>query len=168
MNINCNASLAVVLVAASLCACTAYAPTRFAPGATIADVTQAMGRPTGEYQLPGSGNKRLEFARGPFGKHTYMLDFDASGRMVSSQQVLSENNFNALRTGTSRDDLLMSLGHPSDVKTLPYQHRLLWSYRYEGPFCQWFQVGLDARGQVVDTGYGPDPMCTERHPLSGL
>ena len=61
--------------------------------------------------------------------------------------------------GITRDDLLLRIGHPSDTRTLAYQHRALWSYRYDSPFCKWFQVGLDPQGKVVDTGYGPDPQC---------
>ncbi len=122
-----------------------------------------MGPPTGEYSLPGAG-KRLEFARGPFGKHTYMLDFDRGGRLLSWQQVLTEAHFNAVSLGATRDEVLVSLGHPSDERRIPRQGRTLWSYRYEAPVCQWFQVGLDAAGRVVDSGYGPDPLCDHNEP----
>lgn len=137
----------------------AYGPQRLQTGASVGEVTAALGTPTGRYPRPGG--ERIEYARGPFGKHTYMLDFDAQGRLLRWEQVLNEPHFDALRVGTSRDDVLFTLGHPSDAKRLPYQRRILWSYRYEGPFCKWFQVGLDGSGKVVDTGYGPDPMCDD-------
>ena len=54
--------------------------------------------PTGSYTL-SSAAKRLEFARGPYGKHTYMLDFDSSDRLVTWQQVLDESHFNGVRSG---------------------------------------------------------------------
>jgi len=38
---------------------------------------------------------------------------------------------------------------------------VVWAYRYETPFCRWFQVGIDPQGKVVDTAYGPDPLCDE-------
>ena len=129
-------------------------------GSSVDAATRALGRPTGEYALP-AGGKRLEFARGPFGKHTWMLDFDANGALRSTTQVLHEANFNAVRAGMGRDELLRSIGHPSESTTIPRTRELVWSYRYETPFCQWFQVGLDGAGQVTGSNYGPDPMCQD-------
>ncbi|RQP25699.1 hypothetical protein [Piscinibacter terrae] len=144
----------------SLAACTtAYGPQGLRSGASIDEVTASLGKPTARY--PRGGGERVEYARGPYGKHTYMLDFDTQGRLLKWEQVLTEPRFDALRLGTSREDLLFTLGHPSEAKPLPHQSRILWSYRYEGPFCKWFQVGLDGTGQVVDTGYGPDPLCDD-------
>jgi len=151
---------AAALSLAVLAGCAAtYGPQALKTGASIAEVTTALGQPTARY--PSAGGERLEYARGPYGKHTYMLDFDAQGRLARWEQVLTEPRFNAVQAGTTRDDVLFALGHPADMRVLPVQHRMLWSYRYDAPFCQWFQVGLDAGGKVVDTGYGPDPLCTD-------
>ena|SRR5436305_228805 len=147
---------AMALVALAGCA-TQYGPQSLHTGASINDVTAALGPPTARYA--SAGGERVEYARGPYGKHTYMLDFDAQGRLTGWQQVLTEPLFNDIPVGISRDDLLLRIGHPSDTRTLAYQHRALWSYRYDSPFCKWFQVGLDPQGKVVDTGYGPDPQC---------
>jgi hypothetical protein len=150
---------ALVLSALAGCAGT-YGPQGLKTGASMAEVTAALGKPTGRYPGP-TGGERVEYARGPYGKHTYMLDFDAQGRLASWQQVLTEPTFNAVRAGETRDEVLFALGHPADTRLLPVQHRTLWSYRYDATFCQWFQVGLDGRGKVVDTGYGPDPLCDD-------
>jgi hypothetical protein len=148
------------MAAAALAACTAaYGPQGLRSGASVDEAIASLGKPTARY--PRDGGERVEYARGPYGKHTYMLDFDAQGRLLRWEQVLTEPRFDALRVGTSRDDVLFTLGHPSETKPLPHQSRILWSYRYEGPFCKWFQVGLDGSGQVVDTGYGPDPLCDD-------
>lgn len=130
------------------------------PGASVADATRAFGQPTGAYALP-TGGKRLEYARGPLGKHTWMLDFDASGTLRTTTQVLTEANFDAIRVGTTRDELLRTIGRPSETRPLARQRQTVWSYRYVGPFCRWFEVGLDAGGKVVDSGYSPDPMCED-------
>jgi hypothetical protein len=148
---------AVATAALGGCA-TRYSPRALESGATVNDVTASMGAPTGRYAMAGGG-QRVEYARGPYGKHTYMLDFDSQGRLTSWQQVLDEPRFNDIRTGMSRDELLQTIGHPSDTRQIAHQQRTLWSYRYESPFCKWFQVGLDRQDKVVDTGYGPDPMC---------
>lgn len=130
------------------------------------DVTASLGAPTARY--PRGSGERVEFARGPFGKHTFMLDFDAQGQLVSWEQVLTEPKFDAVRTGATRDEVLFALGHPAESKPLPVQGRTLWSYRYDAAFCKWFQVGLDSTtGKVVDTGYGPDPLCDDNQ-TSGM
>jgi hypothetical protein len=134
-----------------------YGPQALQTGASIAEATSALGKPTGRYPTPGG--ERVEYARGPYGKHTYMLDFDSQGRLVKWDQVLTESVFDAVRAGATRDEVLFAIGHPAESRPLTMQHRTLWSYRYETHFCKWFQVGLDEQGRVVDTGYGPDPMC---------
>jgi len=149
------ARLAVVCL---LAGCQSYSPRGLAPGATLAEVEASMGPRTASYALPGSG-QRLEFARGPFGKHTYMLDFDAGGRLLRSEQVLTENHFGRITMGQSRDEVLQAIGHPSAAQWLGFQKRMLWSYRYDAPFCIWYQVSFNTNWQVVDTGYGPDPIC---------
>ena len=117
-----------------------------------------MGAATGRYALP-DGGQRLEFARGPMGRHTYMLDFDASGRLQQTEQVLTEANFLALKIGMTKDEVLQRIGRPSDVTTLSRQQHQLWSYRYETPFCIWFQVSLDTANRVAELGHNVDPMC---------
>lgn len=150
------AALALGTIAAG---CSSYGPPRLPAGASLAEATAALGAPTGRYAR--TEGERVEYARGPFGKHTYMLDFDGQGRLTGWQQVLTELRFNEIRAGMSRDEVLMALGHPADTRPLAYQQRTLWSYRYDSPFCTWFQVGIDRQGRVVDTGYGPDPVCED-------
>lgn len=150
--------LAAAALLVSLAACQSYSPRGFKPGTTQAQLEAGMGPPTATYPL-ADGGRRLEFARGPWAKHTYMVDFDRDGRLVRSEQVLTEHQFATIALGQTRDDVLQRIGHPSDVKRLGWQNRMLWSYRYDAVFCQWYQVSFDPEWKVVDTGYGPDPMC---------
>lgn len=140
--------------------CAFFNPASLPAGTPVGEVTKSLGTPTGEYPTP-AGGKRLEFARGPYGKHTWMLDFDASGALARSSQVLTEANFNTIRSGMSRDEVLFAIGRPSETSQLALQRQTVWSYRYDGPFCQWFQLGVDARGRVTDSGYYPDPLCED-------
>jgi hypothetical protein len=155
-----RSTLLVMLVGSVAAGCALFDPAALPPGASIGEATRTLGEPTGEYTLP-SGGKRLEFARGPFGKHTWMLDFDASGALKTTTQVLTEANFNAVRAGMSRDEVLLAIGRPSQAWPLAFQRQTVWSYRYESPFCQWFQIGIDERGKVADSGYYPDPFCED-------
>jgi hypothetical protein len=142
----------------ALAGCTAYAPTRLPPGSDEQAVLHEMGRPTGRYALPGGGS-RLEFARGPFGKHTYMVDLDAAGRMTGWRQVLTEADFGRVLPGEPADEVLRDIGHPSQRSPGGRPGGEVWSYRYETVFCQWFQVSVSDTGRVTGTGYAPDPMC---------
>lgn len=140
-----------------LSACTAYAPTAVRPGQAAEDVTRTMGAPTARRALPGGGT-RLEYARGPYGKHTWMVDLDRDGRVAAVSQVLTESNFATVRPGASRDEVLARLGTPSETRGARGGVQL-WAYRYDATFCQWFVVTMTGEGRVRDAGYVPDPMC---------
>jgi len=153
--------------AAVLAGCAAN-PARIAPGTSADAVRGTLGVPTGEYLLP-DGGRRLEYARGPFGRQTWMLDFDARGALASTTQVLTEQRFNQIRAGLPSDDLRRTLGRPSATSVVGWQNQIVWSYRYDSPFCQWFQVGIDPQKRtVVDTGYYPDPICDDPEVTTGL
>ena len=137
-------------------------PAKLAPGMPVEALQERLGPPTAEYALP-DGGRRLEYARGPFGKQTWMLDLDARGTLVAANQVLTEKRFNLIRAGMSREELLRELGRPSATSMVGWhQKQIVWSYRYDSLFCQWFQVGIDPqKGTVVDSGYHPDPLCDD-------
>jgi hypothetical protein len=143
---------------ALLAGCAAYSPARFAPGTPIDTVTQAMGRPVAEHALP-EGARRLEYSHGPYGRHTFMIDFDAQGRLVRWEQVASQLHFDDIRAGMTAEEVRSRIGTPSEVWSIPRQHQVVWSYRFDSPFCQWFMVGIGPEDRVKDTSYGPDPMC---------
>ncbi len=144
---------------AMLGACAGYSPGNLQPGTPLTDVVARMGPPTGEYPGP-DGTRRVEFARGPFGKHTYMIDVNAQGQVVKWQQVLFENNFNSLPVGMTEQELLYRIGRPSEILSIPRRQEQVWSYRYEINWCQWFQVNIDQpTKKVTATGYGIDWKC---------
>lgn len=148
-----------LLLASTLAGCASYGPGSLPPGTSTEAAVKSLGPATGEFALP-DGGRRLEFARGPFGRHTYMLDFDPAGRLQRWDQVLTESNFNAIRPGMDSTDVLALIGHSLDHRVVGWaEKQTVWAYRYETPFCQWFQVGINPLGKVVDTSYGPDPLC---------
>lgn len=143
---------------AVLAGCAGYAPEASWVGQSADAITRALGPPTGR-SVHADGTSRLEYARGPFGRHTYMIDFDAAARMVRFEQVLTEANFAAVRPGDSRAAVLQRLGRPSETRRV-WRGAELWSYRYDAFFCRWFVITLEPDGgDVRDAGYVPDPMC---------
>lgn len=127
-------------------------------GSSIAEAGRTVGSPTGEYELPGGG-RRLEFAQGRFGRQTYMLDFDASGTLIASAQVLTEANFNQIVAGMPAHDVLMRLGRPAHVFAVPRQRLSVWNYRFFQGDCIWFQISVGDAGFVTEASMGTDPAC---------
>ena len=149
--------LACLLPAALLAAC-AGLPQSLQPGDDRAAVLARLGPPTAEFALPGGG-QRLQYASGPFGKHTWHVDLDAAGRFQRWEEALTEANFNRIEPGLTTAQLRERLGPPSRVWAVHYHDQTVWSYRFWGPFCLIFHVGLTPQGIVEDTSYGPDRAC---------
>lgn len=155
------AAVALLTLSVGLGGCEAlrtYGPPRdLSPGDPAARAEAALGSPTGRRALPDGGT-RLEFARGPFGRHTWMVDVDAAGRVTRWFQALDEAAFARVLPGQPAADLLLTLGRPSQVRHGGWQGGEVWSWRYEAVFCQWFEVSVKD-GRVVDAAYTPDPLC---------
>lgn len=151
-------TLAGLLPALLLSACAVMKPPLAQPGQTEADMLATMGAPTGRYALEG-GVQRVEYAKGPYGRVTWMVDLDASGRVVAVQQALTRENFAKVRHGMSRDEVLRLLGRPAD-KAGEYMDRQTWSWRFETYDCEWVRITFIAEGRVRGgASYLPDPRC---------
>jgi len=143
---------------ALLAGCAGYGPPAgLRAGAPEAEVVNYMGPPTGHYALP-DGGQRLEFARGPYGRDTFMVDVDAQHRVVRWDQVLTPKHFATLHAGMKADDLLRAIGRPSERMGMMRDGQI-WSWRYFNSDCLWWQAQLDAQGVVTSAGYGTDPRC---------
>ena len=140
-----------------LAGCSSYAPPANLSSLSGDELIAQMGQPDRQRQMPTG--TRLEFPRGPMGVHTWFVYLDASGRAIRSEQVLTEQNFNQISPGMAQDGVLQLLGRPGEVQGLGRSRGVVWSYRYENPFCQWFQVELSQEQQVRSTGYGQPPEC---------
>jgi hypothetical protein len=157
-----NKLLSGLALAALVTGCAGPGLTALPAGADEAAVRQAWGQPTGRYALPGGGS-RLEYATGPYGRQTWMVDLDASGRSTGPpRDVLERRSLEAAQAevpGMTRDELLRRLGRPGDVRSGGWQGGQVWSWRFESPFCLWFQTSIGDDGRVRDGAFGPDPLC---------
>ncbi len=142
---------------AALSACTSYAPPASLAGVTESQLVARMGQPQTRRAI--DGGTRLEYPGGAFGRQTWFVDLDANGQAVRSEQVLTEKNFNQITPGMSQDEVRRRLGRPGQVSALARGRGALWSYRYDSPFCQWFQVEIASDGTVRSAGYGEPPEC---------
>lgn len=164
--------LAVAAIAAALSGltgCVALLGPVLQPGQSERDVVAQLGMPTARYAMD-QGVTRLEFATGPWGKHTWMVDVDASGRTVRNEQVLTLANlteFQQRGPGMSRDELLRSLGRPAERRPGGLMGGELWSWRYATNECLWFQVSLSDEQRVTAGSFGIDWSCDHGDPKRG-
>lgn len=156
------ASLVGPIAAAVLAAgCAAFAPPDLRPGLGEAEVLARMGTPTARHAMP-AGTTRLEFATGPYGRTTWMVDLDAAGRLVAAEQVLTEDflsRFQARAEGMTADELRRTLGTPGERRGAGWVGGETWSWRYVTNDCLWFQVSLGRDGRVTGSGFAIDPIC---------
>ncbi len=140
-----------------LTGCAGYAPPSQLAGLTTEQIVARMGPPETQRQV--QGGTRLEFPRGPYGPQTWFVYFDAQGRAVRSEQVLNEANFIQILPGMDQSEVRERLGRPGEVEGLARDRGVVWSYRYDNPFCRWFQVEISREQKVRSAGYGEPPEC---------
>ena len=140
-----------------LAACSGYAPPDAVIGMSRDEVLLRMGKPDLEFQ--SKEGVRLEFPRGPFGRHTWFVYLDGNGKVTRSEQVLTEQNFNLVNPDMTQAQVRQLLGRPSEVKMLGRERGVVWNYRYENNSCLWFQVEMSLQEQVRSAGYGEPPEC---------
>lgn len=140
-----------------LTACSGYAPPANVNSLTQDQLVAQMGQP--DKVRPIASGTRLEFPRGPMGHHTWFVDVAPDGKILKSEQVLTEDNFNRITPGLSQQEVRDILGRASHIQGLGRARGEVWSYRYENQFCQWFQVEISKEQTVRSTGYGQPPEC---------
>jgi hypothetical protein len=160
-----TARCAVLCAALLFAGCGTYGPGKLQPGQTEADARAELGEPTQRSTLPNGGT-RLDYARGPMGRHTWRVELDAQGRVVSIEQLLTERNFESLRAGDTREEVVARLGPATNVRVGWRGVGTVWAYRYETPppYCRWFVVWL-VDDRVREASYAHDPQCddSDRH-----
>jgi hypothetical protein len=107
-------------------------PTRIQPGTTAAEALQRLGTPTGRYPLTGGG-ERLQYSRMPAGFEVTDIDVDASGKVVSATQVLSEARFGQdIKVNQWRqNDVMAFYGRPYEISRVSSFDGAVWTWRYK-------------------------------------
>jgi len=144
----------------TLAACSSYSPNKVRVGDSEAAVAALMGPPTTRHPL-SDGGTRLVYARGPMGKHTYMVDLGPDGGVRQWRQVLGEPEFADIQPGWTMQRVLFEFGPPADRRPYRPNRGQIWSYRYQTFECKWFQVTFDPGGLVDAASYNIDPMCDD-------
>ena len=122
-----STSIAASVLALALTGC--MVPQWQKPGMPQAEVEKGMGKPTVVVPLPDGGT-RLVYSQQPAGQQVYHMDFDASQRLVRVTQVLTLENFQALRNGLdTQDSVRRRFGPPALLERVASFDGPIWTYR---------------------------------------
>ena len=156
-------ALLKTLCAASLFAMAGCASiAKVSPGTPASEVVQQFGAPTLTCPLP-DGGQRLIWSRQPFGQEAWGTNTLADGRGGPIEQLLTDNRFQALKTGLwTPERLLCEFGPPAEKSAvgLPSSLQIVWSWRYmqDGVWYSLMHVYLGQDGERVTRFHpGPDP-----------
>ena len=130
-----------------------------APGSTVEEAIAMKGQPDATYQ---DGNTTLlEWSVPAMGDHAYMARFGADGKLVSYSQILTRENFGTIKINEfTKNDVLKTVGHPTETEMSPLSGLEIWSYRYleEGIRHSMMHIFFDSNGIVRKMENGQDPM----------
>lgn len=123
-------------------------PAKEAPGTPQAEVIARLGPPTAVFALPSG--QRLLYSELPAGFAAYNLDFDATGRLVRNEQVLTQARFENIPTGVwTRADVQRTFGPPLRVERVARFEGDIWTYRFrQNSDPRLAHVHLDRQGIV--------------------
>lgn len=140
------------------CATGQYGPSQEILGLPRQMLIEQMGKPTGEWATPQG--TVLEYARGPYGKHTFLITLDGQQKVRGSNQVLTLENFDKITPGMRADEVRRLIGQSFEINSLARDRGEVWSYRFESVFCEWFQIEFSKEGIVRSKGMGIPPECS--------
>lgn len=147
-----------ILATLVISGCTGYAPSKEFIGLSRAETVLLLGQPT-----PTPANldsaRRLDFPRGPFGKHTYSVYFDERGTVSGFRQLLTAENFAKIAPGMAESEVVETIGVSRDSVALGRDVGYVWSYRYDTPLCRRFQVEFTPESKVRSAGYTVPEEC---------
>lgn len=149
--------LVFIIIFSIALGCSTLFPAPIRLGDTEAEVIAKRGQPTNRYQ--DGKNRLLEYALGPWGQKTYIARIDSTGKVISFEQVLTNQKFASIKVDEmNKDDVLRIIGAPSETSYLPLRDMEVWSYPYRESdvWNSIMHVHFDRAGIVRQMLNGPD------------
>jgi outer membrane protein assembly factor BamE (lipoprotein component of BamABCDE complex) len=127
-------------------------------GESQAQVRERLGAPGAERKLAG-GNVAWYYMTGPSGFETWRVVFAPGGTVAEYAQVLTAANFEWMRDGANREEVLDRVGPPMERMSFRRTDTEAWTYRWRfGTFEMIGQPVFDAHsGAVKYVGIFRDP-----------
>lgn len=154
-----GAPLAAWAVVLLLAGCSWLGPAQVQPGTAAAEVRERLGAPTARYAANATDGERWQYSYEPAGRRVYNVDFDADGRVVRVEQVMTEALFAArIAPGAwTRSDVLREYGPPAWIMGTHNFDGDIWVWRYEnGPFRRLLYIDITPDGRVQDYTLGDE------------
>ena len=121
--------LTVLIALLAGCAAGSFSGFDIAPGTPREAVIARMGPPYRVVRLPGG--ERLQYSMQPVGQQAWMVDLDASGRVVQARQVLTEADFHRIEAGKwTREDVEREFGRPAWIDGVASWNGPVMTYRW--------------------------------------
>ena len=150
--------LPVMVSCFSLAACAAPVQN----GASLDAALARYGTPSAI--VPSQAGTRLQYSTQPLGRTALMVDLDASGRVVSTNEVMNLKNFFRIGIGSwTRADVEREFGRPGYVDRVASWSGDILNYRWldiDTPMLFW--IYLDSNNVVQRTAQGFDRPVPDR------
>jgi len=118
-----------------------------------------------ELHALAGGGRADYFPQLPWGHVTYAARYDAGGKLVSYQQILTEKNIaRVVKDKTRMKEVRDLLGPPWQPETYPLSKRTAWTYPMKiagDPNPKWFVVQMSPDGVVRETTLMNDPQFNQ-------
>lgn len=152
--------VSMIFLTAAIAGCAGFSP--LALDTSQADVRTAWGAPT--VRARAANGERWTYSTAPMGRQVWLLDFDGSGRLISSVQGLTMNRIARVQNGLSQAEVEALLGPSYWSLRYPFrQDELVHIYRFDDilvPMC--FYVGYNDKAVVTSTGMGEEDRSRHR------
>lgn len=120
-------SLILIAAIALLAGCAGPGP--IVPGETREAVLARWGAPQRVVRMPSG--ERLQYSLQPSGRYAWMVDVDASGRVVRATQALTEANFHRIVPGEwTLADVEREFGPPAWIESVASWRGPILTYRW--------------------------------------
>ena len=142
--------LACIAALLAGCAGNPFAGYDVPPGTPRDAVIARMGQPTAWCRCP-TGRAAAILAAALWAEYAWMVDLDASGRVVQARQVLTDGNFHRIEPGKwTRDDVEREFGRPAWIDGVASWSGPVMTYRWRdmANSHMFYWVYLDERNVV--------------------
>ena len=122
--------------------------------------------PGSRYTLP-DGTQRLEYATGPYGRATWMMDLGPQGPapgdrpVLRLRQVLADTELMVVQAAMpmAAARLVQWIGRPGETRHGGRAGGQVWGWRYQTNDCLWFLISVDDAGTAQNATFMTDPRC---------
>ena len=148
--------------------CAAIMGPQFTPGMPVEQVIAYNGPPAIEY--PDGNTRLLEWPVGEWSQYASMARVGPDGKLISYENVRTREKFGTIQVNQfNKNDVLRTVGHPTETSYLPLKKQEVWSYRYkeEGIWNSMMHIYFDSSGIVRGIENGQDPLYLRDNGLFG-